>query len=164
MRGDRIGAREQFLDFLRSRVSRDVDVFRRGLAHHVADAATGKEGDVVVFAQFCCDDARRFFHCLHSYQFCIARACRATLPGCQLGIGRRESLPYNFVFALFTLDSGFWRKVWMMKQITAIQMQESATLKAGQGSAKRTCKLTRRKSMTWPWVNRSVRLPNTPAR
>ena len=30
----------------------------------------------------------------------------------------------------------------MMKLITAMQIQESATLKAGQGLAKRTCKLT----------------------
>jgi hypothetical protein len=41
-----------------------------------------------------------------------------------------------------------------MKQTTAMQMQESATLKAGHGSAKRTCKLKRRKSMTWPWSRR----------
>ena len=32
-------------------------------------------------------------------------------PVASLAIGRRERLPYNFVSALFTLDSGFCRKV-----------------------------------------------------
>src|SRR5437588_8551626 len=99
MRADRIGAWKQFLDFLRSRVSRDVDVFRREIAHHVADAAAGKEGDVIVFAQCCRDGARCFFHCRHTPSVAapICRgelestaterssySCRATVPGCQL--------------------------------------------------------------------------------
>src|SRR6266480_6115210 len=99
MRADRIGAREQFLDFLRSRVSRDVDVFRREIAHHVADTAAGEEGNVVVFAEFCRNGARGFFHCLHSSSVAAplcrgelestatersSYSCRATVPGCQL--------------------------------------------------------------------------------
>src|ERR1700704_69895 len=126
MRADRIGTRKQFLDFLRSRVGGDVDVFRREIAYHVADAATGKEGDMVVFAQFCRDVACCFFHCLHKATVAAplcrgeleskatersSYGCRATVPGYQLGIGRRERLPYNFVSALSTLDSGFCRKV-----------------------------------------------------
>src|SRR5207248_6932167 len=78
MGADRIGARKQFLDFLRSRVSRDVDVFRREIAHHVADAAAGKEGDLIVFAQFCRDGARCFFHCRHTSSV-AAPICRGEL-------------------------------------------------------------------------------------
>src|SRR5437660_368866 len=97
MRADRIGAPEQFLHFLRSRVSRDVDVFRRETTHHVADAAAGKEGDMIMFAQLCGDRACRFFHCLHKPTVagplcrgelestateCSSCSCRATVAGC----------------------------------------------------------------------------------
>src|SRR6266853_3350609 len=100
VRTDRIGAREQFLHFLWSRVSRDVDVFRREIAHHVADTAASKKGGVVVFAQFCRDGARCFFHCLHTSSVAApvcrgelestaterrSYSCRAPVPGCQLG-------------------------------------------------------------------------------
>src|SRR6266853_4997870 len=142
VRADRIGAREQFLHFLRSRVSRDVDVFRREIAHHVADTAASKKGGVVVFAQFCRDGARCFFHCLHTSSVAApvcrgelestaterrSYSCRATVPGCQLGIGRRascswshtarrERLPYKSARASQLLlswaaDAGFWRNV-----------------------------------------------------
>src|ERR1043166_8535593 len=52
----------------------------------------------------------------------------------------------------------------MRKQITAIQMQESATLKAGHGSANGTWRLKSRKSITCPCSKRSVRFPTIPAR
>src|SRR6202795_709897 len=51
----------------------------------------------------------------------------------------------------------------MIKQTTAMQMQESATLKAGHGCAKGTWRSKRRKSITCPWTRRSVRLPRMPA-
>lgn len=41
-----------------------------------------------------------------------------------------------------------WTKEWRMKQTTAMQMQLSATLKAGNGSANGTCRLKSRKSIT----------------
>ena len=52
----------------------------------------------------------------------------------------------------------------MIKQKTAMQMQESATLKAGQGSANRTWRLKYKKSMTCWCTKRSVRLPRIPAK
>ena len=39
-------------------------------------------------------------------------------------------------------------KEWIIKQTTAMQMQESATLKAGQGCANGTCRSKSRKSIT----------------
>ena len=50
-----------------------------------------------------------------------------------------------------------------MKSSTAIEMQESATLNAGHGSAYRMCRLKRRKSITCPYRRRSVRFPRIPA-
>src|SRR2546423_6910598 len=54
----------------------------------------------------------------------------------------------------------------MTKNATAMQIQESATLNAGHGCRNDgTCgpKSNRRKSITCPKSNRSVRLPSTPA-
>ena len=50
-----------------------------------------------------------------------------------------------------------------MKSATAIEMQESATLNAGHGSANRIWRLKRRKSITCPYRRRSVRFPRIPA-
>ena len=52
----------------------------------------------------------------------------------------KRGVPIHELFCLW--------KEWMMKSTTAIEMHESATLKAGHGSAYRTCRSNRRKSIT----------------
>src|ERR1700730_10691334 len=71
---------------------------------------------------------------------------------------RAESADYTAAGAFFSC-----RNEWIMKKTTAMQMQESATLNAGHGWANGTCRSNRRKSITWPYSSRSVRLPSTPA-
>ena len=51
MRADRVGPAEDFLHFLRSRVGRDIDVFRRLPADQIAHAAAREVGNVSGRAQ-----------------------------------------------------------------------------------------------------------------
>ena len=86
-------------------------------------------------------------------------SCWATAPVAKFFAKAGGAPTLQFYSALFCLPNE-----WMINSTTAIEMHESATLNAGQGSAKRTCRLKRRKSITCPRNRRSVRFPKIPAR
>src|SRR2546423_7307147 len=65
MRTDSIRAWESLPDDVRRGICRDVEIFRRQTAHHVAHGPTREVCDVPVVAQTACDLTRSCFHRRH---------------------------------------------------------------------------------------------------
>ena len=62
VRADRVGVRENLLDNVRRRIGRDVEIFCRQTADHVAHATAREISDMAGRAQPLCDFSRSFFH------------------------------------------------------------------------------------------------------
>ena len=141
MRAHGIGVWKEFLHNFRFGIGGDIEVFRSFAANDVAHAAPGEVRKMAVLAHPGGNFARRLFH----GGFHCDRG-RFIKP---LSILRAQAIEvnrlYRFGAALFPCQNE-----WTTKRTTAMEMQESATLNAGQGWANRICRSNNKKSITCP--------------
>src|SRR5436309_14318942 len=132
MRADRVRSGKKRLHIFRTRVGRDVVILWCQTAHHVTHATTCEVRNVSTVTQSLLDLARGLLHWRKVHTVTVAVSLSET----------QFRQPAYYPALLCS------RNERMINRTTAIEMQESATLNAGQASAYRTCRLNRRKSIT----------------
>jgi hypothetical protein len=144
MRTDRVGARKKVLHRFRLRVGSNVEILWRFATNDIAHATASEISDMAILPQACGHLACRLFHRRKSslfHVFSVAAVCDPPKDGFAAANRRilnnatrqAKRLPYNFSGRAPGLLPV--QKESIINKTTAIEMHESAILKAGQGCA-----------------------------